>query len=133
MAQGDKFRIGTRQIGLGHPPFIIAEMSGNHNQSLERALALVDAAGIAGAHSLKIQTYTADTMTLNLDEGEFRIDDQDSLWHGDTLYRLYERAHTPWEWHKAIFDRCREHGMLGFSTPFDSTAVDFLEIGRAHV
>lgn len=127
MPRDSDFLIGTRRIGLGHPPLIIAEMSGNHNQSLDRALALVDAAGAAGVHALKIQTYTADTMTLDIDEGEFLIDDQDSPWKGDSLYRLYQRAHTPWEWHKAIFDRCREHGMIGFSTPFDSTAVDFLE------
>lgn len=108
-------------------PFIIAEMSGNHNQSLERALAIVDAAAAAGVDALKIQTYTADTMTLDIDTGEFFIADKDSLWEGESLYHLYEKAYTPWEWHKPIFDRCREVGILGFSTPFDDTAVDFLE------
>jgi len=102
-------------------------MSGNHNQSLERALAIVDAAAGAGAHALKLQTYTADTMTIDLDEREFRIDDPNSLWHGYSLYKLYEKAHTPWEWHRPIFDRCYEHSMIALSTPFDSTAVDFLE------
>lgn len=120
-------KIAGREIGRACPPFIIAEMSGNHNQSLERALAIVDAAAAAGAHGLKIQTYTAATMTLDLDHGEFFINDPSSLWKGKSLYRLYEEAHTPWEWHKPIFDRCRELGIIGFSTPFDATAVDFLE------
>ena len=111
----------------GQKPFIIAEMSGNHNQSLERALAIVDAAAAAGVDAIKIQTYTADTMTLDIDTGEFFIADKDSLWKGESLYRLYEKAHTPWEWHKPIFDRCKEHGIMGFSTPFDDTSVDFLE------
>ncbi|NNU90156.1 pseudaminic acid synthase [Anoxybacillus sp. CHMUD] len=116
-----------RKIGSNHKPFIIAEMSGNHNQSLERALAIVEAAAKAGAHALKIQTYTADTMTLNLENPEFKIEDSDSLWKGNTLYQLYQQAYTPWEWHKPIFDRARELGMIPFSTPFDETAVDFLE------
>ena len=119
--------IGKRAIGPNAPPFLIAEMSGNHNQSLERALAIVDAAAKAGADALKIQTYTADTMTLDLSEREFVIDDPKSLWAGESLYSLYQKAHTPWEWHKPIFDRCREKGIIGFSTPFDATAVDFLE------
>ena len=108
-------------------PFIIAEMSGNHNQSLERALAIVDAAADAGVDAVKIQTYTADTMTIDIDTGAFFISDKDSLWKGETLYHLYEKAHTPWEWHKAIFERCKERGIMGFSTPFDDTSVDFLE------
>jgi N-acetylneuraminate synthase len=120
-------KISNREIGPNHPPFIIAEMSGNHNQSLERALELVDAAAKAGAHALKIQTYTADTMTLDLDEGDFFINDPNSLWNGCSLYKLYQQAHTPWEWHKPIFDRAADHGMIAFSTPFDATAVDFLE------
>jgi len=119
--------VGGRTIGPGSPPFVIAEMSGNHNQSLDRALEIVEAAARAGAHALKLQTYTADTMTIDVSDGEFRIDAKDSLWKGRTLYKLYEDAHTPWEWHKPIFDRCRELGMLGFSTPFDETAVEFLE------
>ncbi len=108
-------------------PMIIAEMSGNHNQSLKRALAIVDAAAKAGVDALKIQTYTADTMTLDISEGDFFIADKDSLWKGESLYNLYKKAYTPWEWHKPIFDRCRERGIMGFSTPFDATAVDFLE------
>ena len=119
--------IGERVIGLGYPPFIIAEMSGNHNQSLERALELVEAAAKSGAHALKIQTYTPDTMTLDLDEREFHIGDPKSLWAGTSLYKLYSEAYTPWEWHKPIFDRARALGMIPFSTPFDDTAVDFLE------
>lgn len=114
-------------IGDSSQPLVIAEMSGNHNQSLERALGIVEAAANAGAHALKLQTYTADTMTLNVDQPGFSIDDPQSLWHGHTLYKLYEQAHTPWEWHKPIFDRCRKLGMIGFSTPFDESAVDFLE------
>lgn len=119
--------IGNRKIGSNHPPFIIAEMSGNHNQSLERALEIVDAAAEAGAHALKLQTYTADTMTLNLHSGEFYINDSNSLWKGKSLYELYQEAYTPWEWHQTIFNRCRELGMLCFSTPFDATAIEFLE------
>src|SRR5688572_4747534 len=119
--------IAGRKIGREHPPLVIAEMSGNHNQSLERALEIVDAAAKAGAHALKIQTYTADTMTLDLAEGGFRIEDPNSLWAGRTLHSLYDEAHTPWDWHAPIFARCREHGMIGFSTPFDASAVDFLE------
>lgn len=121
------FFIGERRIGLDAPPFVIAEMSGNHNQSLERALAIVDAAADAGAHAIKLQTYTADTMTLNLNSGEFLIQDKDSLWAGRSLYDLYKEAYTPWEWHKPIFDRAKTLGMIPFSTPFDETAVDFLE------
>ncbi|MFN5864388.1 MAG: N-acetylneuraminate synthase family protein, partial [Pseudanabaena sp.] len=120
-------KIQDRKIGQGYSPFIIAEMSGNHNQSLERALEIVESAAKSGAHGLKIQTYTADTMTLDIDEGEFFISDPNSLWEGNSLYKLYQQAYTPWEWHKPIFDRCRELGMVGFSTPFDATAVDFLE------
>lgn len=119
--------IGTRSIGPNHVPFVIAEMSGNHNHSLERALNIVDAAAKAGAHALKLQTYTADTMTLDVGEGEFVISDPSSPWQGQSLYKLYQQAYTPWEWHKPIFDRARELGMLAFSTPFDESSVDFLE------
>ena len=119
--------INKRSIGSGHSPFVIAEMSGNHNQSLDRALAIVEAAAKSGAHALKIQTYTPDTMTLDLDEREFHISDPESLWTGTSLYKLYGQAYTPWEWHKPIFDRARDLGMIPFSTPFDDTAVDFLE------
>ena len=121
----DTISIAGRPIGRSHKPFIIAEMSGNHNQSLERALAIVEAAAEAGAHALKLQTYTADTMTLDLDHGEFFIDDPDSLWEGHSLHELYQQAHTPWEWHEPIFERARELGMIPFfrrrSTPPPST------------
>ncbi|MBP6421664.1 MAG: pseudaminic acid synthase [Propionivibrio sp.] len=119
--------IRNRRVGAGETPFVIAEMSGNHNQSLERALDIVEAAAKSGAHALKIQTYTPDTMTIDLDEREFHIGDPNSLWAGTSLYKLYGEAYTPWEWHKPIFDRARELGMIAFSTPFDGTAVDFLE------
>ncbi|MYL71312.1 pseudaminic acid synthase [Halobacillus litoralis] len=116
-----------RKVGPDHPPFIIAEMSGNHNQSLARALEIVDKAAETGAHALKIQTYTADTMTLKHKGDEFQIEDPESLWKGKSLYDLYKEAYTPWEWHEKIFARCRELGMIGFSTPFDASSVDFLE------
>lgn len=120
-------KIGNREIGQSVEPFVIAEMSGNHNQSLDRALEIVEAAARTGAHALKIQTYTPDTMTIDMDEGEFHISDPKSLWTGTSLYKLYGEAYTPWEWHKPIFDRARELGIIPFSTPFDDTAVDFLE------
>ena len=120
-------RIGNKNIGLYSKPLIIAEMSGNHNQSLERALEIVEAAAESGAGALKLQTFTADTITLNVKDGEFIIQDKDSLWKGKSLYELYEEAHTPWEWHEPIMKRVSELGMLCFSTPFDDTAVDFLE------
>jgi len=120
-------RIANREIGPGHPPFIIAEMSGNHNQSLERAMAIVDAAAKAGAHALKLQTYTADTITLAINHGDFFIQDEKSLWKGRSLHELYQQAHTPWEWHAPIMQRAHSLGMLCFSTPFDETAVDFLQ------
>ena len=127
MTNSSYINIAGRVVGPGHAPFIIAEMSGNHNQSLERALGIVDAAAKSGAHGLKIQTYTPDTMTIDLDEREFHISDPKSLWTGTSLYKLYGEAYTPWEWHKPIFDQARELGMIPFSTPFDDTAVDFLE------
>lgn len=123
----DRIRVAGRLIGRDQVPFIIAEMSGNHNQSLERALEIVEAAARSGAHALKIQTYTPDTMTIDLDENEFHISDPNSLWAGSSLYKLYSAAYTPWEWHKPIFDRARILGMIPFSTPFDGSAVDFLE------
>jgi pseudaminic acid synthase len=119
--------IMDHKIGLEYQPLIIAEMSGNHNHSLARALEIVEVAANAGAHALKIQTYTPDTMTLDLDEREFHISDSKSLWAGNSLYKLYGEAYTPWEWHKPIFERARELGMIAFSSPFDDTAVDFLE------
>lgn len=120
-------KIGSRFVGPGHPPFIIAELSGNHNGSLEKALELVDQAAKAGAHALKLQTYTADTLTIDYDKDEFWISDENSLWKGESLYKLYQKAFTPWDWHKPIFDRCKKLGMIGFSTPFDDSAVDLLE------
>lgn len=122
-----QIKIANRSIGLGEPPLIVVEMSGNHNQSLERALQIVEAAAQAGAHALKLQTYTADTLTIDVDNEDFFIRDPNSQWSGQSLYKLYQKAYTPWEWHKPIFDRCRELELIAFSTPFDETAVDFLE------
>lgn len=120
-------RIGRYSVGPGHRPLIVAELSANHNGSLEHALDVVDAVAAAGAHVLKLQTYTADTLTLDVDRPEFRIDASGSLWEGRTLYDLYEEGSTPWEWHAPITNRCRELGLDWFSSPFDPTAVDFLE------
>lgn len=108
-------------------PLIVAEMSGNHNGSLERALAIVRAAADSGAHAIKIQTYTADTITLDVDAPAFRVSDGHVLWGSRTLYDLYREAHTPWDWHRPIFDLARSLGLVAFSTPFDETAVEFLE------
>lgn len=119
--------IAGRLIGADHPPFVIAEMSGNHNQSLERALEIVEAAAQAGAHAIKLQTYTADTITLDVRGGSFEISDPDSLWAGKNLHDLYRQAYTPWEWHRPIMERARELGLICFSSPFDESAVDFLE------
>jgi pseudaminic acid synthase len=131
MASEDKWmksiKIGAHHIGNKHSPFIIAEMSGNHNQSLTRALKIIEAAAKAGVDAVKLQTYTADTMTIDLAEREFFIDDPKSLWYGKSLYELYKEAHTPWEWHKPIFDLCKKLGLICFSTPFDETAVELLE------
>jgi pseudaminic acid synthase len=119
--------IRDRQIGAHVRPYLIAEMSGNHNQSLDRALAIVDAAAAAGADAIKLQTYTAETMTLDVRAPGFVVEDEKSLWAGRQLFDLYREAHTPWEWHKPIMDRAASHGLHCFSTPFDDTAVDFLE------
>ncbi|WIY70095.1 pseudaminic acid synthase [Aquidulcibacter paucihalophilus] len=120
-------KIGSRDIGPKHRPYLIAEMSGNHNQSLDRALEIVDAAAASGADAVKLQTYTAETMTLNLRTPGFVIDDPKSLWNGRNLYDLYDEAHTPWDWHAPIMERAKSHGIACFSSPFDWTAVDFLE------
>lgn len=120
-------KLGQRAIGPGEAPFIIAELSGNHDQSLDKALAMVDAAAACGADAIKIQTYTADSMTLDIGSGDFVIQDPGNLWQGKSLYELYQLAMTPWDWHQAIFDRARQHDMLAFSTPFDQAAVEYLE------
>ena len=120
-------KIQNRNISPQDEPLIIAEMSGNHNQSLERALEIVKVAAKTGAHAIKLQTYTADTMTLDLKKGDFLISDEKSPWQGRSLYDLYHEAHTPWDWHQPIFDCARKNGLICFSTPFDETAVDFLE------
>ena len=119
--------IGDINVDQGLAPFIIAEMSGNHGQSLEKAYALIDAAADAGAHAIKLQTYKPDTITLDCHEDEFFIEDTKSLWKGNSLYNLYKEAMTPWEWHEPLFDYAKTKGLLAFSTPFDLTAVDFLE------
>lgn len=120
-------KLGSKEIKNGQTPYFIAEMSGNHNQSLEKAFEIIDAAAEAGADALKIQTYTPDTMTIDYSEGEFFIEDKNSLWKGNSLYNLYKVAMTPWEWHRPIMERCKIRGLDFFSTPFDETAVDFLE------
>jgi len=120
-------QISNTHISRFHKPFIIAEMSGNHNQSLERALMMVDVVAKTGAQALKLQTYTADTITIDKQDGEFFIEDPKSLWKGESLYNLYKKAYTPWEWHEPIMNRCKEKGIICFSSPFDFTAVDFLE------
>jgi len=119
--------IDGRRVEKGERPYIIAEMSGNHNHSLERALRIVEEAARSGADAIKLQTYTADTMTLDIDLPDFRIEDPNSLWDGRLLYELYDEAHTPWEWHSPLMERAAELGIACFSSPFDRTAIDFLE------
>lgn len=119
-------KIGDRRVGPESEPFIIAEMSGNHNQSLDKAMELVEAAAGAGAHAVKLQTYTADTMTLPVRSKIFEIGEEMPLWQGKNLHDLYKEAYTPWEWHAPIMERCKSLGMLCFSTPFDESSVDFL-------
>lgn len=127
MAFSPEILVGAHAVGREHPPFVVAEMSGNHNGDLDRALAIVDAVADSGAQALKIQTYTADTITIDVDQPQFRVEEQHGLWGGRTLYQLYDEAHTPWDWHQPIFARARERGLVPFSSPFDPTAVDFLE------
>lgn len=123
----EPIRIGDVPVGPADQPFIIAEMSGNHNGDLQRALDIVTMAAEAGAHAIKLQTYTADTITIDADTPAFRISEGHELWDGRRLYDLYQEAHTPWEWHERIFAHARDKGILAFSSPFDPTAVDFLE------
>ena len=123
----EMFSISNRKIGKNQPPFIIAEMSGNHNQSIEKALKIVDAAADSGATAIKLQTYTADSITLNIKGGDFQIKDKNSLWEGENLHELYKKAYTPWEWHEVIFKRAKEKNIICFSSPFSEEAVDFLE------
>ena len=122
-----KIKIGNVEIGSNQTPFIIAEMSGNHNQSLDRALEIVEAAAKSGVQALKLQTYTADTMTLDVSGGDFFIDDENSLWKGQNLHDLYKQAYSPLEWHNPIMQRANKLGMICFSSPFDESAVNFLE------
>ena len=119
--------VGSRTVGPDAEPFVIAEMSGNHNGDLQRALDIVDAAAEAGAHAIKLQTYRADTITIDADGPAFQISGDHALWAGRNLYQLYEQAHTPWEWHEPLFERIRSHGVIPFSSPFDPTAIDLLE------
>jgi N-acetylneuraminate synthase len=119
--------IAGREVGDNQPPMIVAELSGNHGQSLSRALEMVEAAASNGAHAIKLQTYTPDTMTTPSTDDAFTIKSDKSLWAGRNLYQLYEQAHTPWAWHEPIFKRAEEVGIAAFSSAFDITAVDFLE------
>ncbi len=120
-------KIENRKIGSGYKPFIIAEMSGNHDKSLEKALDIVESAAECGADAIKLQTYKPETITLNIETDDFLIKDEDNLWKGQSLFKLYEQAFTPWEWHSPIINRAKELGLICFSSPFDDTAVEFLE------
>lgn len=127
MTRPSAIRIGEHVVGPGARPFVIAEVSGNHNGSLDRALSIIDAIAEAGAQAVKFQTYTADTLTIRSDSPRFRVEAGHGLWGGRTLYDLYEEAHTPWEWHAPMFGRARERGLTPFSSPFDPTAIELLE------
>ena len=120
-------QLGPVTIGQSHPPLTIVEMSGNHNGSLERAIEIIESAARAGAKCIKLQTYTADSLTIDSKEKDFMITDPKSLWKGSNLYQLYQKAHTPWDWHETLFKKAASLGLMCFSTPFDEKAVDFLE------
>ncbi len=120
-------KISNIEISNHNQPFIIAEMSGNHDQSIDKAFRIIESAHKAGAHAIKLQTYTADSITLNVNKEEFVINDNNSLWNGETLYELYRKAHTPWDWHDKLFKKASELGIICFSSPFSEEAVDFLE------
>jgi N-acetylneuraminate synthase len=122
-----EIKIGGCSVGAGFAPFIIAELSGNHNQQLALAMDMVEAAAKAGAHAIKLQTFTADSMTLDVDNAHFVIQEKDSLWQGQSLHALYQKAATPYEWHQPLFEKAKSLGMLAFSSPFDEQAVDFLD------
>jgi len=120
-------KVANKNISQHHEPFIIAELSGNHSQSLDTAIEMVEQAAKAGVDAIKLQTYTADTMTLDCPQDDFQIQDENNLWQGNSLHKLYQKAHTPWQWHKTLFDKANELGLIAFSSPFDASAVDFLE------
>jgi pseudaminic acid synthase len=122
-----KIKIAGSEIGEGCKPFIVAELSGNHQQDYNLAVQMIESAARAGVNAIKLQTYTAQTMTLDRHDENFVVNDQNSLWQGDTLFDLYAKASTPWEWHKPLFDKAKSLGLIAFSSPFDATAVDFLE------
>ena len=117
--------VAGRKIGPDYSPYVIAEMSANHNGNIETAFKIIEKAKIGGADAIKMQTYTADTLTLNCDFPDFQIND--GLWAGRTLYELYEWAHTPWDWHKPLFEHAHKLGSTICSSPFDNTAIDLLE------
>ncbi len=127
MNKGPEVYIAERKIATTEAPFVIAELSGNHSQSLEVAIEMIEQAAKAGVDAIKLQTYTADTMTLDCDHKDFQILEGDSLWQGNSLHKLYQKAYTPWEWHETLFDKARSLGLIAFSSPFDISAVDFLE------
>ena len=122
-----KIRVGNITISHNSKPFIIAEMSGNHGQSLKKAFKIIDAAKKSGANAIKLQTYTPDTITLNVKKKEFLITDKKNPWKKNSLHSLYKKANTPWQWHKKIFNYCKKKKIICFSSPFDESAVDFLE------